>query len=646
MPQQAPVTPTLPQNDTPAQIAARGAQLSASQLVYQWTQTVPSLPGVPVVATLPKREDPSLEWWLKLLPILIAIAKNKIAVEEQWIAQGLSALDPLIIAADKGLVALAEQEVAVLEAKIAANPHTKSGLIADIEEGVDLLLVDAAIARLKNHAENLRTILERRTATVDATGSADPRSLDTYRDLYQALPMPPIGWTFEDDLSFAHLRVGGPNSVLIEGISAVPAGCPITAAQYAAVVANDTLAAALTDGRLFQCDYKDLSILVEGTWDGRPKYVTCPVALFAVPPGADSLVPVAICCDPSDAASPVVIPSLAPDRQWAWQMAKYCVEVADGNYHELYAHLAHTHLVIEAVAVATHRHLANQHPVWALLVRHFEGTMFINEAAATSLITAGGPIDHIFAGTIESSQKTAVTARLTFDFTAGMLPADLARRGVTASSTLGDYPYRDDALLVWAAIERWVSDYLAVYYDGDAAVVADAELAAWAATIAGDGQLLGFTAPTSIKDLVAICTMIIFTGSAQHAAVNFPQRAIMEFAPAVTGAMWQPPGDTLVGASKADWLAAMPPRDMALEQLTVLNLLGSLYYRPLGQYCSPDFPYPAWFQDPRIIAADGPLVAFQQSLQSVEDAIVARNAERRRPYPFLLPSLIPSSTNI
>ena len=92
--------------------------------------------------------------------------------------------------------------------------------------------------------------------------------------------------------------------------------------------------------------------------------------------------------------------------------------------------------------------------------------------------------------------------------------------------------------------------------------------------------------------------------------------------------------------------ALFQQQELALEQLTVLNLLGSLYYRPLGSYCSPDFPYPQWFQDPHIIAAQGPLDMFQQRLQAVETIITARNQSRRRPYDYLLPSLIPSSTNI
>lgn len=646
MPHQAPVTPTLPQNDTPAQKALRDVQLTASQKLYQWTDKVSSLPGVPVVATLPEQELPTFEWWLKLVAILAGIFKNRLAVEEKWLAEGLSSLDPVALMADKTLVALAEKEVATLEARIAGNPHTHAGLIADIEEGLEILVIDAAIASLKNLAAELKAAIERHHANASATGSSAPRSLETYRDLFQTLPCPSIGWTFEDDLEFARLRVAGPNSVLIEAITAVPPGCPLTARQYACVVANDSLEAALAEGRLFQCDYSALSLLQQGNWKGLSKYVTCPVALFAVPPGCGTLVPVAICCDPSDPASPVVTPSLRADLQWAWQMAKFCVQVADGNYHELFVHLARTHLVIEAVAVATHRHLANQHPLWALLVRHFEGTMFINDAAATSLITPGGPIDHIFAGTIESSQQTAVAARLGFDFTAAMLPADLARRGVTANSALADYPYRDDGLLVWAAIERWVGDYLSVYYADDAAVEGDTELANWATAIIGDGRLSGFVAPVTRLQLVQTVTMILFTASAQHAAVNFPQRTIMEFAPAVTGAMWQPASDSMAGLGKDDWLAMMPPKEMALEQLTVLNLLGSLYYRPLGTYDSPDFPYPQWFQDPRVIGPEGPLAQFRQRLTEVEAIIVGRNRSRSKAYDYLLPSLIPTSTNI
>ncbi len=646
MPKQAPISPSLPQNDTQSQRQARQEQLAASQAQYEWTDCVPSVEGVPVVKTLPTAENPTLEWWLKLAKIVLELARNQIEVECALIAQGLSSLDPLLLDADRAVVAAVEKDVASLEAKMVADIAGKKGLAELVADGVHMVEAEIAIADLKNHVSKLKAIIELRGATQAALGSDHPRALQTYLDNFKTIDIPAIAYTFQDDLEFANLRVAGPNSVLIEAVSAVPDKCQITAEQYSAVVARDQLEDALAQGRLFQCDYSALSIIEPGEWDGIAKYLTCPVALFAVPPGGDSLVPVAINCNPSNDASPVMTPAMSETRQWGWEMAKLVVQVADGNYHELFAHLARTHLVIEAVAVATHRHLAELHPINALLVRHFEGTMFINEAAATSLITPGGPIDHIFAGTIQSSQKTAVEARLSFDFDKGMLPKDIEARGVGTSSALTNYPYRDDGLLVWEAIETWVKEYVRVYYDADRDITGDTELQAWAGAIADSGKLLGFSAPATIQDLIDLCTMTIFTASAQHASVNFPQKAIMEYAPAVTGAYWQPAPDTQQGGTKTDWLAMMPPETLALEQLKVLYLLGSLYYRPLGTYLSPQYPYPQWFRDPQIVGAEGPLARFQAALASVESQIVSRNAERMRPYDFLLPSLIPSSTNI
>ena len=646
MAQQAPVAPTLPQNTPASEMPARTAQIAASQAAYEWTDCVPAVDGVPVVKVLPKGEKPSLEWWVKLLKIVLELAKNQVEVEASLIEQGLSSLDTALLDADRMVIAAVEKDVEGLELKLFGDCIEKKGLAAIAGDALHFVEAELATADLQNHATKLKGILELRGATKAALGKERPRTLENYLDNFKTIPVPGIAYTFQDDLEFAHLRVAGPNSVLIEAAKAVPQGCAITAEQYSAVVPEDTLEEALQQGRLFQCDYSPLSIIEPGEWDGLAKYLTCPVALFAVPPGGDSLVPVAINCDPSNAASPVMTPTMESTKAWGWEMAKLAVQVADGNYHELFAHLARTHLVIEAIAVATHRHLADTHPLNALLVRHFEGMMFINEAAATSLITPGGPIDHIFAGTIATSQKAAVEARLSFDFAKGMLPQDIAARGVGADTPLANYPYRDDGLLVWGAIETWVGEYVHTYYGQDGDVTGDTELQAWAQAIVSSGKLKGFAAPTTIQDVVDLVTMTIFTASAQHASVNFPQKAIMEYAPAVTGALWQAAPDEQSGNDKSEWLAMMAPEALALEQLKTLYLLGSVYYRPLGTYLSPQYPYPQWFQDPKIIGEDGPLARFQAALANVEEQIVARNAQRRRPYTFLLPSLIPSSTNI
>ena len=639
--------PTLPQQDTPTEQAARAAQLAETQAVYRWTTDVPTLPGVPLATDVPKNDEPTIAWFVILIGVGLDIVRNALTVK-------LGGVDKGELNSPRAQYEAALVECDAIEAstaKIAAEHGVHSGgniferIVGDVENAVAACEHDAHVALLTGYKDRIEALMKVDEAA--GLGRQTPRSIEAYRALFATLPVPGISYIFQDDSEFARLRVQGPNPMLIAAVTgALPAKFPLSEAQYQAVVNGDKLAAALADGRLFLLDYQPLDVLDPGTYEGAAKYAWQPLALFAVPPGGASLVPVAIQCgqDPTD--WPIFTPSPAADRQWGWEMAKFVVQVADGNYHELFAHLARTHLVIEAFAVATHRHLAEVHPVWALLVPHFEGTLFINDQAATSLIAADGPIDHIFAGTIASSQQAAVDARLAFDFDAKMLPADLAARGVGVDSALADFPYRDDALLVWNTIHEWARQYVDLYYAHDADIVADTELSAWAACLAGEAKVKGLGPVTSRAQLVDICTMVMFTSSAQHAAVNFPQKDIMAFAPAVTGAGWQAAPNGQRGHDKAGWLAMMPPMALALEQLNVLELLGSVHYRPLGDYRSNAFPYPPWFQDPRVTAAEGPLAWFQAALVGVEAEIAARNGERMQPYPYLQPSLIPTSINI
>lgn len=641
-----PVAPTLPQMDTPAQQAARAAQLAASRTSYVWNTEVPTLPGVPLAAAVPADNLPTLAWWGLLVDIALGIVRNALAVKLGGVDRGEIDTPRAKFEAELAECDAIEASTAALVApQQAAHESFFGHLVSDLEAVVALADRDAKIVVLRAHKARLEELMKIDDAA--GLGNGTLPTPEAYRALFDTLPVPGIAWTFQDDAEFAALRVAGPNAMLIEAVgTALPANFPLTPERYAAIVNGDTLAAALAEGRLFKLDYRALGALYPGTWGGLAKYVWQPIALFTVPPGGASLTPVAIQCGQDADEWPIFAPSVVAADQWGWEIAKLIVQIADGNYHELVAHLGHTHLVVEAVAMATHRHLATAHPIWALLVPHFEGTLFINEAAATSLIAPDGPIDHIFAGTIQSTQGLAVAARLEFDFTAKMLPRDLAARGVGPGSALTDFPYRDDALLVWEAIHDWAHGYVDLYYASDADVTGDSELGAWATCLATEAKLSGFGPITSRAGLVDACAMILFTASAQHAAVNFPQKDVMAFAPAVTGAGWQSAPPSQAGQNKPGWLAMMPPMALALEQLNVLELLGSLHYRPLGDYRSTDYPYAPWFQDPRVTAPEGPLPAFQAHLANAETVIAARNAERRRPYPYLQPSLIPTSINI
>ncbi|AMO73362.1 arachidonate 15-lipoxygenase [Sphingorhabdus sp. M41] len=635
------VHPSLPQNDSQAQRAQRRAQINQTSTIYQWTTDVATLPGVPLATQVPSDDQPSIQWWFEVLQVGIAILNNVKAVLLQPIFKALSQAGQKIITD-----ALAEAEELASKVEALREKHRVEIAGPGLESAIEQAVHGADIEALIAYDSVLRDIITVIIDVLKAEEVANTRSIEAYRDLYQTLPVPGIAYTFQDDDEFARLRVAGPNPMLLQGIDQIPDKFPVTAAQYASVMGGDSLARALAEGRVFLCDYTDLEVLVAGVWQGHAKFVYRPMALFAVPPGGSSLRPVAIQCGQENGQYPVMTPSDAASDKWGWEMAKFVVQVADCNYHELFVHLAGTHLVSEAIAVATRRNLADVHPLWSLLVPHFEGTLFINNLAVETLINKGGPIDAFFGGTIESSQAAAVQARLSFDFYKKMTPVDFAERNVADTASLPDYPYREDALLVWSAIHDWAAQYIDIYYADDDAVTGDTELALWRASIASEGHIVGFRPITTRAQLVDVCTMIIFTASAQHAAVNFPQRTMMTFAPAVTGAGWTAAPTEQKDHSKAEWLEYMPPMSLGLLQLSSLELLGSVYYRPLGDYRTNRFPYKNWFQDPAIIGDEGPLARFKAGLRAVESRIIARNQRRMHPYVYLQPSQIPTSTNI
>jgi arachidonate 15-lipoxygenase len=303
--------------------------------------------------------------------------------------------------------------------------------------------------------------------------------------------------------------------------------------------------------------------------------------------------------------------------------------------------------VSEAFAMATQRQLATAHPLNRLLSPHLEGAMFINEFATLIIMAPLTTGDVILTAPIETLQHECGRDRLAYDFyDRMMLPNDLRTRGVDDTAALPDYPYRDDALLVWNAIAQWVGDYVAVYYPSDSDVTGDYELKAWATELATTGKVKGFRAITTRAQLVDVLTAIIFNTSAQHAAVNFPQYSVMTYAPFSAGAGGTPAPTASAGQSEASWSQMLPSRLAAQEQILLFHILGGVYYRTLGEYRDNAFPYLPVLLDPAVTGPGGPLDRFRTALAGIENTIQQRNAARTRPYEYLLPSRIPSSTNI
>lgn len=469
-------------------------------------------------------------------------------------------------------------------------------------------------------------------------------SLEDYRKLFKYIELPDVANTFQTDEFFAYMRVAGPNPVMIVRMTAPDGRFPVTEEQYQSVMGLDSLDAAIAEGRVYLADYAILDGALNGTFGAEPqvqKYSYAPLAMFAVPANDAPnrlLRPVAIQCG-SSADYPVITPSTGAE---AWLMAKTIVQIADTNFHEAVTHLARTHLLIEPFVITTHRQLPSTHPLFKLLVPHFQGTLAINYAAHEFLVAPRGGVNELLSSTIENSRVLAVKGLQVRGFNADMLPRRLQDRGVDDSSILPVYPYRDDGLLIWGAIHDWVEAYLSLYYNSNNDVQGDLPLQNWAKELVAfdGGRLHDFGDRdgeiSTLEYLVNAVTMVIFTSSAQHAAVNFPQNGIMSFAPAMPTAGYETAKVVGVGTSKQDWLNLLPPLDQAQQQINLLYLLGSVYFTNLGNYED------GYFSDSKVAE---PLQMFQKRLQDIEEIIERRNLERPA-YDYLKPSNIPQSINI
>lgn len=493
-----------------------------------------------------------------------------------------------------------------------------------------------------------------------------PFSIKAYNDLFQRIQLPAFALWFQNDEMFALQRVAGQNPVVlhrVEWTKELAGRFPVTNAQYKEVMGeDDSLEKAGLDGRLYLCDYKEsLSEVIGGDFPPPPvssqKYINVPLALFALLESDRAVIrAVAIQAnqEPGE-TNPVFTPpgrdedSLPPEKKrlWSWEIAKTIVQNADCNDSEFYRHLGLGHLLTEAFTLATYRTLPREHPLYVLLTPNFEGTLFTNNTAVTSINVEHSYLnitEMIFAGTVPSTLGIAGNAVSEVNYNDNMLARNLRIRGVDDPRILPNYPYRDDALLVRNAIFRFVRDYVDLYYQSDDDVTGDYELQDWVMEVSSihGGRIhgVGDIADGRIETrdyLIEVIAEVVYTASAHHALTNFPLADYELYEPGWPGALYAEAPAKAQGATRLEWLGYLSFLNIAILQQALGFLVGSTYFTKLGYY------HACHFNDPRVA---GPLYAFQADLREVEEIINERNRSRVLRYPFLLPSRIPASTNI
>lgn len=576
----------LPQKDASA--AEREARLSAKRDTYRFAYDWP--PGVATSAELPKSDDYSKLYLLESAKVYFDVGVNVAAMAIEGQEAG-------------ALLSLLEQRFKDLSAK-------------ELHEHV-----------FKTPRDVAATLPPRR-----------PKRWDEYRAFFATWDEPPVVATYDDpasmDESFGWQRVAGVNPMVLQRCDEVPEKLGVDDALYQRVMGEgDSLAKAIAEQRLYLADYVILDGIETGETLDLKKHIAAPVALFAVPPGARRLRPVAIQLGQKrDAAV------FTPADGWRWRVAMLHVQIADANVHEGVAHLGRTHMVMEAVKLCMERQLDEQHPLHRLLEAHVETTLAINHSAKTSLIAPGGTVDHCFAPKIEAFAGVVKEALDTYPIAKATPRDDLEARGLMNTEVL-DHPYRDDVLLVFEAIERFVREYVSIFYENDADVTGDTELQAFVRELGATegGRLTGMPTVSTVDELVRLITTFVHIAGPGHSSVNFPQFPFMGFVPNMTGAAYAPVPGADLADDEQSLCAMLPPLRPAMEGVTMVYFLSHLRDSKLGHYKPFHF---------RNHAASKAVKSFQKELSSVESTIDERERERFLPYPFLKPSLVLQSISI
>uniref|UniRef100_A0A8C3QKT3 Arachidonate lipoxygenase 3 n=1 Tax=Cyanoderma ruficeps TaxID=181631 RepID=A0A8C3QKT3_9PASS len=465
-------------------------------------------------------------------------------------------------------------------------------------------------------------------------------SLDEMRTIFSRTQVPEyVAKHWQEDDFFGFQFLNGNNPIVIHRCTTLPLKFPVTPEMVAGSLGGGTdLGKELQEGRIFIVDYKVLEDIPTDTIYGRQQYIAAPLCLLHQ--GTDGLLrPIAIQLSQTPGpCSPIFLPS---DDEWDWLLAKTWVRNADFYSHQLLTHLLRTHLFGEVFAVATLRHLPTCHPLFKLLMPHFHFTLHINTLARSVLINPGGLIDKVRV-TYEGLLLVVQRGLEQVTYTSLCLPDDIRHRGM---SHVPNYHYRDDGMSLWEAIESFVTGIVTFYYGGDAAVSGDTELQAWVMDIFTNG-FLGRTSsgstPVTVAELIKFLTMVMFTCSAQHAAVNNGQYDLGAFVPNAPSSMRHPPpcekawGKATI-APLLPGCQRTPEWHQGVEAGGFMSLSTPPPQRLLGQY--PE----EWFTEaePRRL-----IRAFQGRLEEIRDRIEERNHLAELRYNYLNPLEIENSISI
>ncbi|MFS7890225.1 putative linoleate 13S-lipoxygenase [Helianthus anomalus] len=325
---------------------------------------------------------------------------------------------------------------------------------------------------------------------------------------------------------------------------------------------------------------------------------------------------------------------------------------------------------MEPFIIATHRNLSIMHPIFKLLSHHMEHALAINAMARESLISANGIIECGFSSGKYSTEMISAAYRDWWRFDLEGLPADLIRRGMAVPDEtkphglrllIEDYPYANDGLLIWSAIQELVNTYVNHYYPDENAVISDKELQSWYSEAINVGhadlrEANWWPKLSNPDSLTEILTILIWTASAQHAALNFGQYhygAYVPNRPPLMQKLIPQPHDDEYASFMADpqgyFLSSLPSLFDSTKYMAVIDIISAHSHEEeyLGEIKD---AYTRWPGEPDIIDA---FYRFSVNVKKIENEIHRRNVDPRLrnrcgagvpPYELLVPTSEPGVT--
>uniref|UniRef100_A0A8C6KGK9 Arachidonate epidermal lipoxygenase 3 n=1 Tax=Nothobranchius furzeri TaxID=105023 RepID=A0A8C6KGK9_NOTFU len=442
---------------------------------------------------------------------------------------------------------------------------------------------------------------------------------------------------WKEDAFFGFQFLNGVNPIMIRRCTALPSNFPVTDSMVFPD-GQASLAEEMQKGHIFLCDYKNMDGVQANIVNGKQQYLMAPLVLLQKTPD-DKMMPIAIQLKQQPAAdNPIFLPT---DSEYDWLLAKIFVRSADFSEHQLNVHLMRTHLLAEVFAVSLLRNLPMVHPLYKLLLPHTRYTLQINFLARLRLISKEG-VFTLFSSSGGEGMMTILRRSLSsVTYRSLCIPEDIKDRGLEA---IPNFYYRDDGLRLWDVIHRFVQRVLGYYYKNDLEVQKDSELQTWILEIFEHGFLSKRNTGiperfTTVAELIKFVTMVIFTGSAQHAAVNSGQYDFGGWMPNTPISLQLPPPTTKGQTTEATMLNTLPDVNVTVQGMATLWLLSqqSTDFVPLGQYPEDHFTE----ESPQRMVK-----GFQKELEVLSAAIKDRNEHLEVPYVYLDPVEVENSVAI